>query len=275
MLTTDTNMDSEFPPNPNHNFDTNSHSPESNNFNNNNNNNFQSTTTNLNTFPQSHSSSKIPPNLKQLLLNQLCRIIEKVLGKNVEKVVISSNLGQKPAKISSIASNWSETMSNSPIANLNPQSDNMLDFTSGKKVLELNPNDGIITALLKRVHNQAQLHQHTNNNIDSNNIDKLTRDSIWLLYETSLLTSGFDVKNLNNFSNRVFKLVSLGVDDSHALNHTSMCDAGVVGNVGNGSFVSNNVQNITGHFISNPTTSMSDDDDVNMIKSKPIIEEVD
>jgi len=49
-----------------------------------------------------------------------------------------------------------------------------------KKTLEINPNHSIVIELKKKA-------------ADSNKSDKTVRDLIWLLYDTSLLTSGFSL----------------------------------------------------------------------------------
>jgi len=49
-----------------------------------------------------------------------------------------------------------------------------------KKTLEINPNHSIVVELKKKAS-------------DSNKSDKTVRDLIWLLYDTSLLTSGFSL----------------------------------------------------------------------------------
>jgi len=66
--------------------------------------------------------------------------------------------------------------------------------------LELNPDHVIVKSLRGRV-------------TDASNIDKVARDSIWLLYETSLLTSGFELDEPTSYASRIFKLIALGISD--------------------------------------------------------------
>ena len=68
--------------------------------------------------------------------------------------------------------------------------------------MEINPHNAIIKELAAKVAN------------DKN--DPTVRDLTMLLYESSLLTSGFSLEQPQDFANRLFKLISLGlsIDDA-------------------------------------------------------------
>ena len=68
------------------------------------------------------------------------------------------------------------------------------------KVFELNPNSDI-------VQNLKQKYEKDEN-------DKTVKDLIWLLYETTLINSGFTMENPNDYTNRIHRLIRLGLDIS-------------------------------------------------------------
>merc|ERR1712025_1479561 len=77
----------------------------------------------------------------------------------------------------------------------------MSSYMVAKKTMELNPSHAIVKALKDKFSADAA--------------DSAAKDLVWLLYETALLTSGFTLDNPGSFSNRIHRLIKLGlsIDD--------------------------------------------------------------
>merc|ERR1712094_84233 len=67
----------------------------------------------------------------------------------------------------------------------------------GKKTLEINPANAIMIELRKRA--------------EADKSDKTVKDLVLLLFETSMLTSGFTLDEPGTFGGRIHRMIKLGL----------------------------------------------------------------
>ena len=128
----------------------------------------------------------------------VCKKIKEILDTKVEKVVVGERLDESPCVLVTSEFGWTANMER--IMKAQALRDNsMTSYMISKKTLEINPKHGIIKEL------KAQLEKDAN----SSNI----RDTVWLLYDTSLLNSGFSIEDPNAFAKRTYKMILFGLQD--------------------------------------------------------------
>ncbi|XP_057316508.1 heat shock protein HSP 90-alpha-like [Hydractinia symbiolongicarpus] len=134
----------------------------------------------------------------------LCKVIKEILDKKVEKVAVSNRLVDSPCCIVTSTYGWSANMERIMKAQALRDSSTM-GYMAAKKHLEINPDHQIMISLKKKV--------------EADKNDKSIKDLIVLLYETSLLSSGFTLEDPQNHASRIHRMIKLGlgVDDDPAV----------------------------------------------------------
>ncbi len=127
----------------------------------------------------------------------LCARIKEVLSEKVEKVTLGSRIVKSPCVLVTGQFGWSANMER--IMKAQALRDNtMTSYMVSKKTMELNPAHPIIVTLKER--------------FDADSQDATATDLIVLMYETSLLASGFSLEDASGFAGRIYRMMKLGLN---------------------------------------------------------------
>ena len=127
-----------------------------------------------------------------------CEKIKKILGDHVDKVIISGRMENSPSCLVSSRYGYSANMQRILKAQALRDSTS-LALAPAKKIMELNPQH----LLVRQLRDAAGKDDKANEQVCS--------DLAWVLFETSLLTSGFSLDNPSAFADRVHRLVAHGL----------------------------------------------------------------
>jgi len=126
----------------------------------------------------------------------LCKVMKDILDKKVEKVVVSNRLVDSPCCIVTSQYGWTANMERIMKAQALRDSSTM-GYMAAKKHLEINPDHAIVETL------------RTKAEADKN--DKSVKDLVHLLFETSLLSSGFSLEDPGVHASRIYRMIKLGL----------------------------------------------------------------
>merc|ERR1712223_898817 len=133
---------------------------------------------------------------KKAKFEPLCKIMKEILDATVEKVTVSNRLVKSPCCVVTSQYGWSANMERIMKAQALKDSSTM-GYMAAKKQLEINPGHKIVNALADRV--------------EANKNDKAIKDLVMLMFETSLLASGFNLEDPTVHANRIHRMIKLGL----------------------------------------------------------------
>merc|ERR1712066_208696 len=133
---------------------------------------------------------------KKAKFEPLCKIVKEILDAKVEKVTVSNRLVKSPCCVVTSQYGWSANMERIMKAQALKDSSTM-GYMAAKKQLEINPDHKIVASLCERV--------------EANKNDKAVKDLVMLMFETSLLASGFTLEDPAIHANRIHRMIKLGL----------------------------------------------------------------
>lgn len=141
----------------------------------------------------------------------LTKYMKEVLGDKVEKVILSDRITDTPCVLVTGEFGWSANMERIMKAQA-LRDNNMSSFMMSRKTLEINPHNVIINEFKTRYTNDVN--------------DKTLKDLVNLMFESSLINSGFTLDEPSAFVNRINNMIKLGLslDDDETSPDTVMDD---------------------------------------------------
>ena len=128
-------------------------------------------------------------------MKALCVAMKEVLGDKVEKVVTGRRIVDAPACIVTGQYGWSANMER--IMKAQALRNDTMNFMAPKKIFEINPEHRIVKRLCDKLGGKKT-------------IDGTSKDVVHLLYEVSLISSGFNFEDPSDFAKRMYRVIGVG-----------------------------------------------------------------
>ena len=137
----------------------------------------------------------------------LCEKMKNILSNNISNVIVSNRLNDSPCCIVTGEHAWSANMERIMKAQT-LKNDSMMGYMTSNKIMEINIDNPVIIELKNKL------------SVDKN--DKTIVDIVWLLHDTTLLNSGFQLEEPSSFCNRINRMIKLGLslDDDNEIENT-------------------------------------------------------
>merc|ERR1712187_12693 len=143
----------------------------------------------------------------------LCKTMKDILGDKVDKVILSERLAAAPCILCTSEYGWSahmeQIMKNQALRDIS-----MSSYMVSKKTMEINSGHPIVKTLKAKA--------------DADQNDKTVKDLVLLLFETSLLTSGFALEDPSSYADRIHRMIKWGLsidEDDDAVAVDAAADA--------------------------------------------------
>ena len=135
--------------------------------------------------------------------------LKTIYGDNIESVTISNRLKDSPCVL--VTNEWGMSANMQRIMKAQALRNNQdMSYMMGRKSMEINPNNKIIISLNEKVKESEE----------TRNV-KLVKDLSWLLYDISMISSGFTLENPKNFANRIHSLIAIGLNIDDVVDNDS------------------------------------------------------
>jgi len=142
----------------------------------------------------------------------LCKYIKDILGDRVARVVVSDRITETPCVLVTdqygLSANMERILRNQPL-----RKNDMFGPMRSTKVLEINVEHPIIHHIKKGMEMKEDEKEQ-----------KYVKDIVNLVYETSLLHSGFTLENPTSFSKTIFNVIKMNIAIEEEMKDNEECD---------------------------------------------------